>query len=286
MTIAIVAMGEMGCGVSQSLVENGARVVTSLVGRSPASAQRAAEAGAEVVNDDGALVAQADFIFSIVPPARAADFAQRMLPHIRAIERKPVFVDCNAVAPATLQQIAAPFQAERLPFVDASIIGRPPAPGRKPPRFYVSGENLDRVCELRKLAVDVRPLSSRLGDASALKMANAGVNKGLQALGTAMILGAARNGVAQALFQEMRYSQGPILELLESALPRMYAKAYRWTGEMVEIAKFLQAETGGSQIFQGAAQLYEDIAQDFAIGPDHERIALVKSFLAQGAKQK
>jgi len=285
-TVAIVAMGEMGAGVGRALVESGARVITSLDGRSQASAERAAKAGVEVVYDDSALVAQADFVFSIVPPSRAAELAERLLPRIRGVERKPVFVECNAVAPATVKQIAAPFQPKGLPFVDAGIIGLPPASGRPAPRFYASGGAVGRFEELRKFGMDVRPLSSEVGDASALKMAYGGINKGLQALGAALILGAVRSGVSQVLWQEMQDSQPAVLQLLTRALPKMYAKAYRWVGEMEEIAKFLQPETGGSEMLSGAAHLYEDIARDYAGGAHKERIALLTEFLEQGARQK
>jgi len=283
MTVAIIAMGEMGAGVSQDLVKHGVRVITSLTGRSPASAKRAAQAGAEIVNDDHALVAQADFVLSIVPPARAAELADRLLPHIRGLERKPVFVECNAVAPATVRQIAAPFQAEGLPFVDAGIVGPPPAPGRAGPRFYASGGAVSRFEELRKFGVDARPLSHEVGDASALKMAYGGLNKGIQALGSAIILGAMRSGVSQALWQELQDSQAAVLQLLIRSLPKMYAKAYRWIGEMEEIAKFLQPETGGSEMLNGAAHLYENIAHDYANDKaDKGRVGLLNEFLKPG----
>ncbi len=284
-TVAIVAMGEMGAGVGRVLVDCGARVLTSLSGRSQASVERAAKAGAEVVRNDDELVAHADFVLSIVPPARASELAERLLPPIRAAGHKPVFVECNAVAPATVRQIAAPFQAEDLPFVDAGIIGPPPAFGRPAPRFYASGGAVGRFEELRKLGLDVRPLSGEVGDASALKMAYGGINKGLQALGAAMILGAVRNGVSQPLWREMRDSQPEVLQLLSRALPKMYAKAYRWIGEMEEIAKFLEPETGGSEMLSGAAHLYQDIARDYAGGADHGRIALLAEFLEQGARK-
>ena len=282
-TVAIIAMGEMGAGVGRARVENGARVITSLQGRSQASAARAAQAGVEVMPDDGALVAQAEFVFSIVPPARAGELADRLLPHLSQSAGKAVFVECNAVAPATVKQIAVPLQAAGLPFVDAGIIGPPPAPGRPAPRFYASGGAVSRFEELRKFGVDVRPLSGEVGDASALKMAYGGINKGLQALGAALILGAVRSGVAPALYREMQDSQPAVLQLLTRALPQMYAKAYRWIGEMEEIAKFLQPETGGSEMLLGAAHLYEDIARDYAAGTDHARIALLKEFLERSS---
>jgi 3-hydroxyisobutyrate dehydrogenase-like beta-hydroxyacid dehydrogenase len=285
-TIAILSMGEMGAGVGRALVEGGARVITSLDGRSPASAARAAKAGVEVAHDDLALVEQAEFVFSILPPSSAAALASRLLPPIRLAQRKPVFVDCNAVAPATVVQIAEPFHAEGLPFVDAGIIGAPPAPGIPAPRFYASGPTVARLEELRAFGLDLRPLSTAVGDASALKMAYSGVNKGLQALSAAMIVGAARAGVSHALWMEMQNSQPDLLRQLTRALPKMYAKAYRWVGEMEEIAKFLQPQPGGPEIFTGAARLYEEIARDYAGGADNHRLALITEFLQQAASIK
>ena len=44
-TVAVIAQGAMGAGVGGRLAERGLRVVTSLEGRSAASAKRAAEKG-------------------------------------------------------------------------------------------------------------------------------------------------------------------------------------------------------------------------------------------------
>jgi hypothetical protein len=65
----------------------------------------------------------------------------------------------------------------------------------------------------------------------------------------------------------------------------MYAKAYRWIGQMEEIAKFLQPETGGPEMLSGAAHLYDDIARDYAGGSDRGRIALLTEFFKQDAPQ-
>ena len=110
-TVAVIAMGEMGSGVARRLTDRGARVITSLEGRSGASAERARAAGVQIVPDDNALVAEADFVLSIVPPARAGDLAGRLLPAIQAANPRAVYVDCNAIAPQTMTAIAAPFAA-------------------------------------------------------------------------------------------------------------------------------------------------------------------------------
>ena len=109
--VAVVATGEMGAGVAARLVERGARVLTSLDGRGEASANRAAAAGVQVTNDAG-LIAEAEMFLSIVPPNVAGTTAERFLPLIEKAARKPVYVDCNAIAPQTLKTIAKMFHRQ------------------------------------------------------------------------------------------------------------------------------------------------------------------------------
>ena len=278
-TIAVIAMGEMGAGVAARLVQRGARVRTNLSGRGQASVERARAAGVEAVADDHALVSGADFILSIVPPARAGDLARRLLPAILALgPDRPVYVDCNAVAPQTVRAIAEPFLAAGIVFVDAGIVGGPPTASGYNPRIYASGDANWTAATLSELDLDMRPMGGKVGDASALKMAYAGTTKGTSAVMISMLLGAARAGVADALIAEMKHSLPGRLEATVDGLPMVYRKAYRWDGEMEEIAKFLLPETGGSTIFQGAAELYRALAADYAEGPAAERMALLATF--------
>ena len=196
--IAVVAMGEMGAGFAQRLVERGARVLTSLAGRSEASAKRANAAGA-TVTDDATLIAEADMFLSIVPPSVAGATAERFLPFIEKAARKPVYIDCNAIAPQTLAGIAKMFGDKGLPFLDGSIIGAAPRPDGSSPRLYMSGPIKGEAEALKQLGIDTRVLSSNLGDASTLKMSYAGITKGFQALGASMALGAGRNGAQESL---------------------------------------------------------------------------------------
>jgi 3-hydroxyisobutyrate dehydrogenase-like beta-hydroxyacid dehydrogenase len=276
--IAVVAMGEMGAGVARRLVERGATVLTSLAGRSGASAERAKAAGVGAV-DDAALVGEADMILSIVPPAAAGATAERFLPLIEKAARKPVFIDCNAIAPQTLEAIAKLFAAKTLPFIDASIIGAAPKADGSSPRLYMSGPIATEADTLKRLGLDVRVLSASLGDASALKMSYAGITKGFQALGASMVLGAGRNGAAESFVAELKASQPQLHAWLVKQLPAMYDKAYRWDGEMREIAKFLLPEQGASEMLTGAANLYEHIAADNRAGPQSEIISTLNRFV-------
>ena len=270
-------MGEMGSGIAARLVENGARVLTSLSGRSAATQSRAKSAGVEIL-DDKQISEQAEVILSIVPPSVAAATAQRFLPLIGDSHRKPLFLECNAIAPQTVIAIAKLFAERGLRFGDAAIIGLSPKPGEPGPRLYMSGAVQPEADLLRSFGLDSRVLSDAVGDASALKMAYAGINKGFQAIGAAMILGAARNGAAASLLVELKDSQPIFCAWLQKKLPAMYSKAYRWDDEMREIAKFLEPEQGSVAMLTGAADFYQHVAVEFEAGAGSEMIRALERF--------
>ena len=275
--IAVVSMGEMGSGIAGLIVENGARVLTSLEGRSAASLSRAQAAGVEIF-DDAEMIEQVELVLSIVPPSAAGATAERFLPLIRRSAGRPMFLECNAIAPQTVRALSKPFAEQGLRFGDASIIGLSPKKRGPSPRFYMSGPVCEEAELLHSFGLDTRVLSDALGDASALKMAYAGINKGFQAIGAAMILGAARNGAADRLVAELKDSQPELYAWLSKVLPAMYSKAYRWDDEMREIAKFLEPERGAVGMLTGAADLYNHIAAEFREGARSEITLAIDRF--------
>lgn len=279
-TIAILAPGAMGAGVGARLAGNGARVLTSLLGRSEASAARAAAAGMMPATD--AEIARSGIILSIVPPDQALAFAQRLAPALAAARDRPLYVDCNAISPQRVQEIAAVIASSGADFADAGIIGAPPAPGQKSPRLYASGPEAARLTVLGGLGLDIRILSGALGEASALKMCYANLTKGFTALAAASALAAGRAGVTDALRAELRASQPQMLAYIDRALPTMFSKAYRWVAEMEEIGTFLGDESG-RRMLSGMAGLYERLAADEA-GERREIAALEAFVAASGAR--
>ena len=281
-TIAIVAPGAMGSAVARRLSEHGARVLTSLKGRSPATAKRAAEAGMIAAED--ADIAGADIILSIVPPGEAVALAERLAAVIVRREKKPLVVDCNAVNVDTVLGIEGIIASAQAPFVDAGIIGFPPQPGGKSPAFYVSGEHAKDLIVLRQLGLDLRIVEGPVGAASALKMSYAGIVKGLAGIGSAMVLAATKAGAADALRDELALSQPAILARLSTALPDMIPKAYRWVAEMREIAGFLGPDHPASMIYEGFARWFEHLAED-AKGEAADA-ELMKAFAASVAQKR
>ncbi|MGH6665943.1 MAG: DUF1932 domain-containing protein, partial [Pseudolabrys sp.] len=259
--VAIIAPGNMGSGVAQRLTENKVRVLTSLAGRSEASAKRAKTAGMAAVDD--AQLTEADFLLSIVPPGDALGLAKRLAPVLTAANKKPVYVECNAINPRTMLEIAGVIGATGCPFVGAGIIGPPPKPGSANTKIYASGPAAPSFAKLNDYGLIVRVLDGPLTAASALKMSYAGITKGFTALGAAMMLAATRGGSAEALKAELADSRPDLLGYLSKQVPAMYSKAYRWVAELDEISNFVGKDHIEHYMFAVAAKFYERMAQDY-----------------------
>jgi len=262
--VAVIAPGAMGAAVGKRLADNGLMVLTSLDGRSEETRARAKAAGMTAAKDDD--IARADFILSILPPGDALSLARRFVAALTASNAKPVYVDCNAINPKTVNRVAAAIAPTECPFVDGGIIGQPPKPGDAGPRIYASGAAAPRFAALRDYGLDIRVLDGEMSAASALKMSYAGITKGTQAIGAAMMLAATRAGSADALMAELQLSQKEMLAWLKRQLTMMPPKAYRWVAEMQEIAGFVGDDPAARELYEGAAEFYERFAEDFAAG--------------------
>ncbi len=247
-TAAVVGMGEMGACLARSLREAGLRVVTCLEGRGPESRRRAAAAGAEDLPLADA-VADADLFLSVLPPARALDLAEAVA--AAPVAHSLLYVDCNAISPATAERVAAIVTGAGARFADVGIIGVPPRPV-----LYASGEAAGDLVDLAGGALDVRELGGPAGRASALKMCYAAFTKGTTALATELLVAARRLGVAAQLRAELGASAPHLLALAERTIPAMPPKAYRWIGEMEEIAATFSSVGLTPRILLGAAELY------------------------------
>jgi 3-hydroxyisobutyrate dehydrogenase-like beta-hydroxyacid dehydrogenase len=279
-TVAVIAPGMMGSAVAARLTQHGISVRSLLAGRSDASLARARKAGMT----DGSLadIAACDIILSIVPPGEAVGLAEKLAPALRDSNKKPVYADCNAISPRTVVKIDRIIRETGATFVDGGIIGPPPEPDSSKTRLYLSGPEAERVAVLGKHGLNTPIQSGPVGAASAMKMSYAGITKGFQAMGAAMILAATKAGTADALIAEMQVSQVPLLKFLSGQLPRMHAKAYRWVAEMEEIADFIGADRPGSGFYTTAADLYRTVAADFD-GPRDE-VAALNAFCEKAMK--
>ena len=258
--IGLIGAGEMGSGVGGWLAAHGVDVRTTLYGRSAASAERIGRAGIGVVDDLAAVARSCALVLSIVPPDQALGVAESFAAAYAGGAEPPLYVDCNAVAPETVRKIGDVITAAGVRFVDAGIIGGPPREGYDGPHVYACGADVAEFERLTAYGLQVCPLDGPIGTASALKMCYGGLTKGITGIGAAMFACAEHGGVSEALAKEFAASQPALNAWLTRQIPTMYPKAYRWVGEMREIASFGNAEPGVGTMYEGLAERYAAIA--------------------------
>jgi len=225
-------------------------------GRSEASAARAKEAGIVDLGSLSSLLAAVDGVVSVCPPGAAVSVAEQ----VSGLGFDRLYVDVNAVSPATTRQMARLFSR----FVDGGIVGPPPTPSGQGPdgtRLYVSGREASEVAELfAGSPVDARVIGSEPGQASALKMAYAAWTKGTSALLLSVSALATSEGVAEELFDEWEISIPELKNRLEQVSERIGEKAWRFVGEMEEIAS-AHGDAGLPDGFHlAAADIYSRLA--------------------------
>lgn len=257
--IGLMTPGDMGQAVAQQLQARGLAVCTALEGRSARSRTLAQQAGLTDLGSIGRLVAECDAVLSIMNPGAAVDFARQAADALRATGRRTLVVDCNAIAPDTARAIATMVRDAGGGFLDASIIGPPPR-GTAKATLYVSGPGAADLAPLAGPQLRVAPIGEQVGDASALKMCFAGLNKGTQLLWLELLVAARRLGVHQLLEQELRGTLGDMHAWALGQFPMLPPKAYRWDPEMREIAKTLGAAGMSEHVFQGAAATCRHVA--------------------------
>lgn len=257
MRIGVLHPGEMGSSVAAAAREAGAQVGWASAGRSDASRRRAAEAGLEDRQDLADLASSSELIISVCPPDAAADLAQS----VAATGFAGIYVDANAVSTATAREVAEIVVKAGARFVDGGIIG-PPAQRPGTTRLYLSGAEASTVASvfdgsaLEAIAIDAGP-----GAASALKMCYAAWTKGSAALLTAIRALAVAEGVEAALIEEWSLSQ-PGLEARSVGAGRNNAfKAWRFAGEMREIAATFEVSGLPGGFHSAAAEIYERLAK-------------------------
>jgi len=240
--VGLLHPGAMGSALGAVLRERGHDVVWASAGRSDATRTRAGAAGLRDVGSVEALTAEAELVVSICPPHAALDVARAVRDH------RGLYLDANAVSPGTARRIAALHPR----FVDGGIVGPPPH-RRGTTRLYLSGDEAPAVAALFEGSL----VEARLTvDASALKMTYAAWSKGSGALLLAIRAVARAYGVEDVLEREWRESVPELPELLAAAERSAAAKAWRWAGEMDEIAMTFAAVDQPDGFHRAAAAVY------------------------------
>jgi 3-hydroxyisobutyrate dehydrogenase-like beta-hydroxyacid dehydrogenase len=253
MNIGILHPGTMGAALATAI---SGEVFWAGDGRSDATKQRARDAGITDTGSIQSLTEVVDVIMSVCPPRSAPNVAAE----VNAAGFDGVYVDLNAVSPATTRQLGRPFAR----FVDGGIVGPPPplaSPDPGDTRLYLSGRDAPQIAGLfTNSHVDARIIGHEIGQASALKMAYAAWTKGTSALLLSVAALAKSEGVAQELFDEWNMSIPELEERLTRTSARVGTKAWRFAGEMEEIAASFSDVGLPDGFHLAAADLYSRLA--------------------------
>jgi len=281
LTIGVLHPGEMGSAVAAAAVTGGARVLWAAAERGAQTHRRAERAGLEDAGTLEALVRQSDVVVSVCPPHAALDVARA----VAARRFTGTYVDANAVSPATARNIGAVVGSAGATFVDGGIVGPPPhRPGTT--RLYLSGPEAGRAAApFAGSPLEVITLDGPPGAASALKMAYAAWTKGSAALLMAVRALAAAEQVDDALLREWAQSQPDLTARSEAAARGSAPKAWRWIGEMEEIAATFAAAGLPDGFHRAAADVYQRLTR-YKDAAEPPPIAEVAAVLASEARAR
>jgi 3-hydroxyisobutyrate dehydrogenase-like beta-hydroxyacid dehydrogenase len=244
----------MGAAIGAQLVAAGHRVHWCSAGRSERTTARAREAGLHTVGSVAEMLAGSEVVFSICPPAAAAQLAGRIAAH----RFDGLFVEANAIDPTRMRTIDELVRSAGATVVDGAIIGPPPGGDRRA-RVYLSGppDAVDAVHRLLSGSqAEPRRIDDRIGSASALKMAYGSFQKISRALAAVSHALADEFGVTEQLTAEaVNLGRNALAD--RDAVAGVAPRAWRWEPEMREVAEALRAVGLPAELAVAGAEVFE-----------------------------
>ena len=268
--VGILHPGQMGISVAASIQNSGHTVCWASEGRSRATHERAEKFGLQDAGTLAELCETCTVIVSVCPPHVAEEMAARVLRHAF----RGLYLDANAVSPQRVIRMEQAMQAAGVTFVDGGIIGGPAWEAGKT-RLYLSGKAAAEAADcFSGGALQAMVIGASVGKASALKMCYAAYTKGTTALLCGVLAAAEELGVRGELEQEWSRDEAGLAEEARERVRRVTAKAWRFEGEMAEIADTFREAGLPSGFHVAAGTIYHRLAdfKDAVSGPSLEEV--------------
>ena len=276
--VGIINPGAMGISIAVSAQSAGHAVYWASAGRSESTRQRADAHSLIAVDSLAELCGRCEVIVCVCPPHAAESVAEAVI----GAGFAGLYCDGNAVAPQKAQAIGTRLRAAGIDFVDGSIIG-PPAWKAGTTRFYLSGPSARQIAALFDGSVtDAIVIGDEIGKASALKMVFAALTKGSTALLSAIYGTAESLGVRDDLEREWAIRDADSVEQRRNQVRNVTAKAWRFAGEMQEIAATFELAGLPPGYFEAAHEVYTRMAQF----KDADEVPPLEDVLAALMKQR
>jgi 3-hydroxyisobutyrate dehydrogenase-like beta-hydroxyacid dehydrogenase len=173
---------------------------------------------------------------------------------------KGLYLDANAVSPQRAIRIGQMMDENEIQFVDGGIIGGP-AWTPNETWLYLAGKDAAKIADcFAKGPLAAKIIGNEIGKASALKMCYAAYSKGTTALLAAILATAESFDVREELYQQWEMDDSSFSEQVYRRATRVTAKAWRFEGEMHEIASTLQEAGLPDGFHKAAAEIYRRMA--------------------------
>jgi len=271
--IGLLHPGEMGISIAASAINNGHQVYWMSGGRSENTRGRAEKQDLIEVDSLFEFCQSCEIIFSICPPYAAEEIAKSVI----ETKFKGFYLDANAISSQRAIKIGQMMEANDIQFVDGGIIGGP-AWQPKETCLYLSGQQAHEITKcFSNGPLETKIIGNEIGKASALKMCYAAYSKGTTALLAAILATAESLGVREELYQQWESDDRGFSERTDRKVARVTAKAWRFEGEMREIAETFEEAGLPDQFHKAAAEIYRrmSIFKDAAETPSLQNVLRV-----------
>jgi 3-hydroxyisobutyrate dehydrogenase-like beta-hydroxyacid dehydrogenase len=274
--IGVIHPGMMGICVAATVQNSGHEVYWAAEGRSPQSRQRAEKFNLSNAGTLAALCESCSVIISVCPPHAAEEVAEQVLAH----SFQGVYLDVNAIAPQRTVRIGRAMTAAGVDFVDGGLVGLP-VWEREKTWLYLSGEKAQEAATYFSGGpLETSVIGDEVGKASALKMCYAAYTKGTTALLCGILATAEVLGVRGELETQWSRDWTDFGQQAGERVRNVTAKAWRFAGEMAEIAATFR-EAGLPGEFHAAAEMIYQRIAGFKDAPATPALEEVLEALAQ-----
>jgi 3-hydroxyisobutyrate dehydrogenase-like beta-hydroxyacid dehydrogenase len=274
--IGILHPGQMGISVAASAQNSGNLVLWVSEGRSAQTGERAQKHELEDAGTLEDLCQLCSVIVSVCPPHAAEAVASQVV----EAGYSGLYIDANAISPQRAVRIGQVIRGGGGILVDGGIIGGPAwEAGRT--WLYLSGPYAQDAADCFSAGpLETSVIGDEIGKASALKMCYAAYTKGTSALLCAIHAAADSYNILNELQEQWSKHWPDFAEESERRVRRVTAKAWRFRGEMDEIAATFEQAGVPGDFHTGASEIYRRLA-DFKDAPSTPALEEVLAALTQ-----
>ena len=247
-TIAFIGFGEVGKRFSRDLIANEGVCIAAYdiilddPARRPALEEAAHAIGVTCSASARAACQGADIVISAVTADKAEAVAADAARYLTAGQ---IYLDVNSASPSTKKRAAAKVNASGASYVEAAVMAAVLQPGIRVP-ILAGGPAAEAAAErLNKLGMNITPVASEYGRASAIKLSRSIMIKGIEALIVDCARASRHWGVEREVYGSLGQTFPSIVwsELADKMAERVGKHGVRRAAEMREAADML-AEMG------------------------------------------